>query len=206
MTLLRLFSYQINQTNAINYLINNYLELLENAKTIQRHPKTTIVNNLVDNILQIEFLFKSLFLFLRKLKVMTNRSNDLIQMRPSIPTALVNDSMSSEERFQNATIRPLLMLQNDLLIEVFKNYIAKHKNVFYELSLPKQLDYIENAIYKDIKFRNSIKGMIIGQFTLEEYAVYIQNSSALNKRIMNLVRERFIGHIQLFKPEIAQVI
>ncbi len=137
---------------------------------------------------------------------MTNRSDDLIQMRPSIPTALVNDSMSSEERFQNATIRPLLMLQNDLLIEVFKNYIAKHKNVFYELSLPKQLDYIENAIYKDIKFRNSIKGMIIGQFTLEEYAVYIQNSSAMNKRIMNLVRERFIGHIQLFKPEIAQVI
>ncbi|MBO3098125.1 glyoxalase [Gelidibacter pelagius] len=137
---------------------------------------------------------------------MTNRSDELIQMRPNIPTALIYDSMSSEERFQNATLRPLLMLQNELLIEVFKNYIAKHKNVFYELSLPKQLDYIENAIHKDMKFRNSIKGMIIGQFTVEEYAIYIQNSSALNKRMMNLVKERFISHIQLFEPQMAKVI
>ena len=29
--------------------------------------------------------------------------------------------------------------------------------------------YIENAIQKDINFRNSLKGMIIGQFTIEEY-------------------------------------
>ncbi|HUH28149.1 glyoxalase [Gelidibacter sp.] len=137
---------------------------------------------------------------------MTNRTDALIQMRPIIPTAIIYDSMSSEERFQNATLRPLLMLQNELLIVVFKNYIDKHKNVFYELSLPKQLDYIENAIHKDMKFRNSIKGMIIGQFTVEEFAIYIQNSSALNKRMMTLVKERLIGHIQLFEPQMAKVI
>lgn len=137
---------------------------------------------------------------------MTTRTNDLIEIRPTIPTALIYDHMSSEERFQNTTLRPLLMLQNDLLIEVFKNYIAKHKNVFSDLSLMKQLDYIENAITKDMKFRNSIKGMIIGQFTVEEYTIYIQNSSALNKRMMNLVKERFISQIQLFEPQMAKVI
>lgn len=137
---------------------------------------------------------------------MNTRTDDLLRIRPTIPTALIYDSMSSEERFQNKTLRPLLVLQNDLLIEVFKNYIAKHKNVFSELSLPKQLDYIENALHKDMKFRNSIKGMIIGQFTVEEYAIYIENSSALNKRMMNLVKERFISHIQLFEPNLAKVI
>ncbi|MBA6154453.1 glyoxalase [Gelidibacter maritimus] len=137
---------------------------------------------------------------------MKNRTDDLIQMRPIIPTAIIHDTMSSEEYFQNATLRPLLLLQNELLIEVFKNYIDKHKNVFYELSLPKQLDYIENAIHKDMKFRNSLKGMIIGQFTIEEYAIYIQNSSALNKRMMHLVKERLISHIQLFQPQMAKVI
>ena len=137
---------------------------------------------------------------------MNTRTDDLLHIRPNLPTALIYDTMSSEERFQNTTIRPLLMLQNDLLIAVFKNYIEKHKNVFYELSLPKQLDYIENAIHKDMKFRNSIKGMIIGQFTVEEYGIYIENSSALNKRMMNLVKERFISHIQLFEPQMAKVI
>jgi hypothetical protein len=137
---------------------------------------------------------------------MTNRTEDLIKIRPIISTALIYDSMSSEERFQNGTLRPLLKLQNDLIVAVFKNYIAKHKNMFYDLYLPKQLDYIENAIQKDMKFRNSIKGMIIGQFTTEEYAVYIENSSALNKRMMNLVKERLVSQIQLFMPEMVKEI
>lgn len=137
---------------------------------------------------------------------MTDRTQDLIKIRPVISNALIYDTMSPEERFQNVTLRPLLKLQNDLIIAVFNNYIAKHKNLFYDLSLPKQLDYIENAIHKDMKFRNSIKGMIIGHFTIEEYELYMENSSALSKRMMNLVKERLVSYIQLFKPEMATVI
>jgi len=137
---------------------------------------------------------------------MTNRTTDLLAIRPEISNAMLFDNMSAEERFQNTTIRQVIKLQHDLLIEVFKNYVSKHKNVFYDLSLAKQLDYIENAVHKDMKFRNSVKGMIIGQFTIEEYAIYILNSSALNKRIMNIVKERFISHIQVFEPTMAKAI
>jgi hypothetical protein len=137
---------------------------------------------------------------------MSNRTENLLNIRPDLPNVTLFENMSNDERFQNATIRPIIKLQHDLLIEVFKNYIAKHKNVFYDLSLQKQLDYIENAIHKDMKFRNSVKGMIIGQFTLEEFAMYIENSSALNKRIMNIVKERYVSHIQVFEPKMAAVI
>ena len=134
---------------------------------------------------------------------MTDRSTNLQSIRPIISSARVYETMSSDERFQNQTLRPIIKLQNDLFIMVFKNYIAKHKNVFYDLSLTKQLDYIESAIHKDMKFRNSLKGMVIGQFTVEEYAIYIQNSSALNKRMMNIVKERLINHIQLLEHKVA---
>lgn len=98
-------------------------------------------------------------------------------------------------------------MQHNLLVAVFKNYIAKRKNVFYDLNLPKQLSYIDNAIHKDMKFRNSVKGMIIGQFTVEEYELYIENSSALNKRMMNIVKERLIDSIQLFtKPDVLKAV
>jgi ATP-dependent Clp protease ATP-binding subunit ClpA len=63
--------------------------------------------------------------------------------------------------------------------------------------------FIENAIQKDIKFRNSLKGMVIGQFTIEEYDMYIQNSSALNKRMMNLVIDRLKEQVQLFEYQVA---
>lgn len=108
--------------------------------------------------------------------------------------------MTDEERFQNQTLRPIIKFQNALLIAAFRNYTTKHKNGFYDLQLEKRLEYIENAIQKDIKFRNSIKGMIIGQFTLEEYMEYITNSSALNKRMMNMVIDRLKDQIQIFEP------
>jgi hypothetical protein len=138
---------------------------------------------------------------------MDSRSNNLLSIRPLIPSAKVYDTMSSGEAFQNKTLRPIIKMQHNLFVAVFKNYITKHKNVFHELSLQKQLDYIENVIHKDMKFRNSVKGMIIGQFTIDEYTLYIENSSALNKRMMNIVKERLVNSIQLFvKSEILKAI
>ena len=130
---------------------------------------------------------------------MNDRSQKLIQIRPLIPSAKILPDMSPEERFQNETLRPIIKLQNDLLLASFQNYIVKTKNTFYELKLEKRMDYITNAIQKDIKFRNSLKGMVIGQFTLEEYDTYIQNSSALNKRMMNMVIKRLQDQIQFFE-------
>ncbi|WP_394748772.1 glyoxalase [Spongiimicrobium salis] len=137
---------------------------------------------------------------------MSNRSQYLLDIRPEIASARITENMSKDERFQNLTLRPTIKFQNFLLVAAFKNYIKKHKDKFYELSLQKRLEYIENAIQKDIKLRNSLKGMLIGQFTLEEYECYIQNSSALNKRMMNMVIERLKNQIQLFEktPELIE--
>ena len=136
-----------------------------------------------------------------------NREHDLKRIRPDFSTTSIHEYMSDDERFQNLVLRPIIKFQNDLLIIVFKNYIKKHKNVYLELSLEKRQDYIENAIHKNMKFRNSIKGMIIGQFTSEEYFIYSENSSALNKRMMNIVKERFLSQMQLFeKAEVLQAV
>jgi hypothetical protein len=129
---------------------------------------------------------------------MTSRSKNLLDIRPEITSARTYEGMSTEEAFQNTTLRPVIKLQHDLLMAVFSNYIAKRKNVFFELELPKQLEYIEHAVQKDTKFRNNLKGLIIGQFTVEEYDLYTQNSSALNKRIITIIKERLIHSIQLF--------
>ncbi len=128
----------------------------------------------------------------------TERDAQLIALRPELPRARVSDDMSADERFQNATLRPIAKYQHDLLVDVFKNYIVKRKNVFYGLKADKRIDYIENAVNRDQKFRNLLKGIITGHFTLAEYQTYIKNSSALNKRMMNIVRERLISSIQVF--------
>ncbi len=110
---------------------------------------------------------------------------------------MISENSSFEEKFQNQTLRPILKLQNDLFIEVFRNYAIKQKGVFFSLHPENKMLYIENAIQKDTKLRNSLKGIIIGMFTILEYKTYIQNSSNLNKRMMNLLIERLKSQIQI---------
>ena len=131
---------------------------------------------------------------------MNDRHNDLLRIRPQIKKHQTFDSMSDEERFQNETLRPVLKLQNPLLLATFVNYATKHKGVFFDIPTDKQQAYIENAVHKDQKFRNALKGVIIGQFTVEEYNIYTQNSSQLNKRMMSLVITRLQDQLQLLVP------
>ena len=129
---------------------------------------------------------------------MNDRPNDLLSIRPEIKKTIAFDSMSSDERFQNETLRPILKLQNPLFLSVFTNYIEKRKGVFYDLSLEKKITYIENSLIKDQKFRSSLKGLIIGHFTVVEYQKYSLNSSSLNKRIINMLIQRLQDQVKVF--------
>lgn len=137
---------------------------------------------------------------------MNARDFSIIELRPQILSARIFPNMSTDEYFQNKVLRPIIKLQNELLLEVFKNYIKKNKNVFYEIKLEERIKYIENAIQKDIKFRNSLKGIIIGQFTLEEYKAYTENSSSLNKRMMNLLIQRIQDQAQLLESNMTKAV
>lgn len=139
------------------------------------------------------------FFYIFKIK-MDQRDTNILALRNGI-LGEIHPQSSKDEIFQNTTIRPILKLQNDLFIASFLNYVNKHKNDFYGLTTDKKLLFIENAIHKDIKFRNALKGMIIALFTIDEFEDYIQNSSSLNKRMMNLLIERLKDQVQLLNQK-----
>ena len=57
---------------------------------------------------------------------MNDRHNDILRIRPQIKKHQTFETMSSEERFQNSTLRPVLKLQNPLLLASFVNYATIH--------------------------------------------------------------------------------
>lgn len=127
---------------------------------------------------------------------MTNRDTFITTSRGG-SFGTISAETSAEEFFQNETLRPIAKLQNDILLAVFQEYIDKSKIDFRQYSVQKKMDFVELTLKKDMKFQNLIKGIFIGFFTLEEYNRYSQNSSALNKRIMNLTIERIKSQMQL---------
>lgn len=131
---------------------------------------------------------------------MENRDSNILLLRGEV-IGSISETTSTDEIFQNRTLRPILKTQNDLFVAVFNNYVVKQKNVFFNLSPEKKMTYIENVIQRDIKFRNSLKGIVIGLFTIEEYNEYIQNSSNLNKRMMNMLIERLKSQVLLLESK-----
>jgi hypothetical protein len=109
----------------------------------------------------------------------------------------ISSESSSEEYFQNQTLRPILKLQNDLFIEIFKNYIIKSKANFDTFTIDKKMQFIENSIQNDMKFRNLLIGIVIGLFSTDEYLLYSNNSTNLNKRIITMLIERIKSQLQL---------
>ena len=115
------------------------------------------------------------------------------------PIGSISDQTSTEESFQNRTLRPILKFQNDLLIASFKNYISTHKNIFYSYSVEKKLAFIENVFQRDSQYRNIAKGMVIGLFTIEEFQEYNRNVSNYNKRMVSMIAERLKSQLQVFE-------
>jgi hypothetical protein len=116
----------------------------------------------------------------------TQRDIQFMELRPDI---VIDEDRASldQESFQNEALRPILKLQNNIILHFFSLKIA-------EVSSPtdpkEKLLFIENTIRKDAVLRNQLIGCVIGLFTFEEFSYYLQNSSSLNKRISQLLIKR----------------
>ncbi|MEM1124541.1 MAG: glyoxalase [Bacteroidota bacterium] len=126
------------------------------------------------------------------------RDDKLKELRPPIPTIIDQNAVSAAELFQNRTLRPILKLQNDLLVAIFQQYIDKRKGTFYKLPFPKQLAYIEHSVRKDLRFKNYLVGTIVGQFTSEEYGQYVANEKELSRRMTDMLVARLQSQVEAF--------
>jgi hypothetical protein len=118
-------------------------------------------------------------------------------IRPAIKGINTVLNKSLEEDFQNKTLRPIIKMQHDLLVAYFKEYLIAKKCKFEALSNLKQQDYISTIFKKDSAFKLELKGLIIGHFTTDEFAIYSKSKSDFNKRILAMIQQRIISVIDL---------
>jgi len=120
-----------------------------------------------------------------------------MQFRTDIQSLKITDRMSEEEKFQNKVLRPVIKMKHEILIAHFKNYIVLNKRPWKELSDSRKIDFIENVFSRDLLFRNEVRGLVIGQFTLEEYSQYAKMLRGSNKRMNNIIKERIMSHLDI---------
>lgn len=123
--------------------------------------------------------------------LMTNEKE--INRRPFIEKAIVSENMTTAEKFQNSTLRPIIKMKHELLIAYFEYYSTIKTLDFKDFTELKKVAFIESAFLKDSQFKNEVKGMIIGHFTLEEFAIYRNLTKELNKRMITMIKERILS-------------
>lgn len=102
--------------------------------------------------------------------------------------------MTPTEQFQNTTLRPLLKLQHELVVNVFQHYLTKHKNTFVQMADNDRLAYIDHTIRQDQKFKNLLVGIILGPFTLDEWQTFQADEAELTRRLVTLLIQRLQQH------------
>lgn len=128
----------------------------------------------------------------------THRDENLLKCRPQVKT---NNSVLplQEEAFQNHTLRPILKFQNEIILELFRDYALKYAKNFSQLNTEKKEKFIEQSMQKDAKLRSLFKGIVLGHLTSAEFESYTRMSSEINKRIYSLILERLKSQMIYFE-------
>ena len=118
-----------------------------------------------------------------------------ISLRPTVESAKVDETTHPNEIFQNEILRPIIKMQHLLILAFVSDHIMKLNKEFLELSKGKQKTFVTNIFAKDNTFKHRLIGLILGQFTVEEFKTYTAIAPDVNKRIFTICLERMMVHM-----------
>jgi len=121
------------------------------------------------------------------------------QKKLSIRPVLQISSIIPEENFQNKTLRPILKLQNDIIVPFFIAFCKKQKTSIDSFRKEDFFNNVFTFIKKNTVLRNQLIGLVLGQFTTEELAMYLEKDTAFNKRILQMVAQRIVDNLKTTK-------
>ncbi|MEM1216354.1 MAG: hypothetical protein AAGJ82_11750 [Bacteroidota bacterium] len=116
-------------------------------------------------------------------------TTDRRALRPQIETA---PATTAEEACQNTTLRPVLKMQHELLVQAFEHYLQKRKTPWAKFDAQGRAAHILHSVRKDRMLRQLLLGIVVGQFTADELVAYFANESALQRRLGKLLEQRLV--------------
>lgn len=128
---------------------------------------------------------------------MQNRSELYQKIRPSIT---VDNSKSTElEIFQSVSLRPILKLQNQLIISLINNYLSENKIEVKNLTDNKKKERIDEIVKGNLQLKTLLTGIVIGNFTDAEIAFYFLNKKEVIKRTITMLLERINSQLEFIQ-------
>jgi hypothetical protein len=113
----------------------------------------------------------------------------LLALRPVVATAPASGDATSGD-FLHHTLRPVLKLQNELLLAVVADFVRDHHVPLAAASATDQQRLLTELLTRNVKLRYTVIGLVSGLFTTAEVEFYRQHRAELNRRLLELAVRR----------------
>ena len=126
-------------------------------------------------------------------KINMTRDKQIVNLRPVINTINSELVKTDQEKFQNEVIRPIIKFQHELIIKIFSNYLQMKNIDLTSMSPENKVAKITSVLQTDRLLIIELKCIIVAYFTSSEYENYTSMKSEVNKRLIQIIRERILS-------------
>lgn len=130
---------------------------------------------------------------------MTIRDSRLVALRPA--RSIGAEHAEALDVFQSQTLRPILKLQDPVLIALVAVYLKRYCPHFKNLSRAEKRIYVRDLLRRDARPKNMMVGMVAGHFTEEEFRFFASQEPEIRRRVIDLCIERIQEQIEHVCPD-----
>ena len=113
----------------------------------------------------------------------------LLALRPLIPTD-ADVVPATPGTFLHHTLRPVLKLQNDLLLATTADFVRDFRVPLASAAPLDQQRLLAELLTRNTRLRATLIGVVTGQFTSDEFSFYRLHRPELNRRLLELATRR----------------
>lgn len=115
----------------------------------------------------------------------------LLALRPSLASSATStEPAGTVGHFLHHTLRPVLKLQNLVLLTTIADFLHDHHIPFRAASVTEQQRLLAELLTRNTKLRYTLVGLVAGLFTSTELAFYRLHRPELNRRLLELAVRR----------------
>ena len=122
--------------------------------------------------------------------LLSTRDVALIALRPYVEAELTTAPDATAGDFLHRTLRPVLKLQNEVLLQTVADFLRDHHVPFRAASPPDQVRLVAELLGRNVKLRYTVVGLVVGLLTATELVFYRQHRSESNRRLLELATRR----------------
>lgn len=123
---------------------------------------------------------------------MTSRDTGLRALRPSVP-ANPDVASSDLEAFLHQTLRPVLKLQNPVLLQLVASALVRRVPQIGRFAPDDRRSRVETMLRTDARLKQTLLGVVFGVLTESEMAFALSHDAEVRRRVVALLTERILS-------------